>query len=904
MNYNLNIYNDPILARKRRGTVGDPYKRINETLVVHKNYVVLTEIPNRYEKVKVTDSLSNLYFEIEDGELTKDTYKVDYTYGVVFFHESLNGKSLTFSYLGEGALFFPDSRIYLTGDDPIGNVREKFKDIDRLILEQKNRVDTLIRENPQPSEVVDMRVDRNGKVYSVAKERIDAEQKKIEDAYVDLNGKSYPSLKERINAEQKKIEDAYINSNGTIYYNSLKERLDTEYNFLFNNLKELETHVNDISNVKSFGAVGNANYYNANNGKWYEDSNYTIEAKDNTEIFQEALNKTGVIIIPTGNYLVGTLQYKSNTIIVGVGNVKLIHNPNAGFKSNFPRAMITNSNLPEYHKPESENRTYVSGLNKFISIENILFDGNNTNVWGIQAVAVDNLYIKNVRVENTYGGIDLRAVRNSYVNAKLNNIYSDGFSVTDQNFLPLSTNDHKGISQNIIFDKCIIENSCYANTPGATSDSNAFEMDDGMRYVFFNNCIARNNYGSGFRIHLHTSDYDMSEIYFNNCLSENNVPISPDYTRTISGFSIGQTPDGSKFTGIYYNNCISVGNPIAFEMSAGAQQGSKGDVYINGGRWESSTYYSNQETRDMNNSVFLLKKLFRNVVITNAIIKGNSDGFGIYTYTNGDGLTVKNCNFLDTYIPLRAGHYEGNVVFKDNIINSKAETNEPFSAFMYFNVDTAIVSGNIFHLNSTKYSSSIIRFVQVENVFVSDNLIVNNTEINNNGIQIDQCGSVIIHNNIIKKFTNAIFLSNDSTSVIVHNNDCKTCTNVINRYDAPFLLLHHNTTNKDNNMGWQSITLKNGWTTQSSREPRFRVNDDGIVYLSFAVGGGSLGTVIGTIPKEYAPKRGLTLIGYTSSSVVAVVITIDTDGNITIPTSNNSNANTSFISLEASYSIL
>jgi len=198
---NREIYNDPIIARKRKGDEDDPYKLINESLLVERNHALLTEIPNRFEKVKVV-GVSGSFYEVENKILTENTYRVDYTNGVVFFHDTANGQTLTFRYFGEGGFYFPDSRIYLTDDSQEGTARDKFNDIDRAILEQKARVDEQIRSVPQPSEVVDMRIDHNGNVYPVAKDRIDALQIEIEDTYEDANGQIYSSLKERIDALQ------------------------------------------------------------------------------------------------------------------------------------------------------------------------------------------------------------------------------------------------------------------------------------------------------------------------------------------------------------------------------------------------------------------------------------------------------------------------------------------------------------------------------------------------------------------------------------------------------------------------------------------------------------------------------------------------------------------------------
>src|SRR5699024_3139420 len=67
----------------------------------------------------------------------------------------------------------------------------------------------LIRNVPQPREVIDMRIDHNGKIFKVAKDRIDSEQQKIEEAYFDARGKKYDSLKLRIDSLQLATEESF-----------------------------------------------------------------------------------------------------------------------------------------------------------------------------------------------------------------------------------------------------------------------------------------------------------------------------------------------------------------------------------------------------------------------------------------------------------------------------------------------------------------------------------------------------------------------------------------------------------------------------------------------------------------------------------------------------------------------
>lgn len=201
------IYGDPILYDRRRGTPIDPFKSKKETIFIESNYALLSEIPNRYDRVKVT-GLKTEWVETDDREHLEENYFwVDYTHGMVYFHGGHQGKTVNIEYTGEGIRMFPDSRVYFSGEGSFPTVRDKFEDVDRSILVQKSRVDELIRKNPQPSEVVDQRIDYNGKIFRVAKDRIDAEQKKIEEAYFDAKGKKFGSLKLRIDSLQMATEE-------------------------------------------------------------------------------------------------------------------------------------------------------------------------------------------------------------------------------------------------------------------------------------------------------------------------------------------------------------------------------------------------------------------------------------------------------------------------------------------------------------------------------------------------------------------------------------------------------------------------------------------------------------------------------------------------------------------------
>ncbi|MER2060979.1 MAG: hypothetical protein ABTA16_19365, partial [Niallia sp.] len=222
----INIYDDPIVFLSRKGDAKNPYKYIKETVQVVNGKAVLRESPEKTYKVKVTGK-NKVWYEMEEDELEDNYFQVDYVHGVVYFTSTNNGLSLTFEYYGKGAYLTPDTKVYLSKDSEFTTVADKFKDLDRKDEEQKVRVDNLLINNPQPSEVVDMRVDRNGKVYRVAREYLNMLQKYIEDSFTAKDGEKFSSLKDRLLEIEKDIATSEESSKD--YVDSIKTLIDIEF---------------------------------------------------------------------------------------------------------------------------------------------------------------------------------------------------------------------------------------------------------------------------------------------------------------------------------------------------------------------------------------------------------------------------------------------------------------------------------------------------------------------------------------------------------------------------------------------------------------------------------------------------------------------------------------------------
>ncbi|QPX71661.1 capsid and scaffold protein [Bacillus phage SP8] len=374
---------------------------------------------------------------------------------------------------------------------------------------------------------------------------------------------------------------------------------------------------------------------------------------DDTEAVQKALDAGGDIVFPSGTYLVGSLQLRSNSRIIGLGKVVIKYLVGAGYFTNWPVAMVVNENLPAYYAPSNSGRqSGVFGVASNITISNITFDGQGQSVYGVQFVASDNVYLDNVKIINTKGALDLRAVRDShFYRVVCDNIAEDGISISDQNFKPLSTLPvgKRSISNNIVFEYCEVRNSCGADRNDVTM--NAFELDDGPANIRYVNCRAVNNTGCGFEGHIHTNEYDMYNIVFENCYAYNNHRKDDTITRYMSGFQIGQCPEGSYLGDIKLIGCHSIENDVGFSGNPGAETGYKQNLTITGGVWR--TKFPTSTTRDQYNSVIALNSYFKNVNITDVTLEGTSDGYGIYTYGNGEDLFLRGVVIKNVYAPLR-----------------------------------------------------------------------------------------------------------------------------------------------------------------------------------------------------------------------------------------------------------
>lgn len=123
-------------------------------------------------------------------------------------------------YRSLGSLFDRDFR---------NNINANFDDIDADIKSQKTelatRIDNIIQNNPQPSEVVDLRLDEDGIAHPTARERIASDLQKVDEKFASVNA----DLAERAN-EISVLQDIlnngalkpyYVENMASFNYNSL-----------------------------------------------------------------------------------------------------------------------------------------------------------------------------------------------------------------------------------------------------------------------------------------------------------------------------------------------------------------------------------------------------------------------------------------------------------------------------------------------------------------------------------------------------------------------------------------------------------------------------------------------------------------------------------------------------------
>ncbi len=115
---------DPIYILNR-----DTYVQIDEDLKVDVQRVFLKEIPDKINKVDVSDGTTALVESNSPTNLSSGEYYVDYRIGTVHHHSDEEGKTLSYSYKGTGYINYPSTRVVLKdGNEEVEKTLQDFVD--------------------------------------------------------------------------------------------------------------------------------------------------------------------------------------------------------------------------------------------------------------------------------------------------------------------------------------------------------------------------------------------------------------------------------------------------------------------------------------------------------------------------------------------------------------------------------------------------------------------------------------------------------------------------------------------------------------------------------------------------------------------------------------------------------
>jgi hypothetical protein len=136
-------YNDGIIYHLRRGTGDDPFVPITQTDTVRNNVILLREIPDKFNSLRITDANNNSLSIVDSGIPDSTKVVVDWKNGILTFADIYNSQTFNTSYFGRGNSFVPSSRIY-TDTDGNGNVTETLKTLTDTAVTSKQAVDSAI----------------------------------------------------------------------------------------------------------------------------------------------------------------------------------------------------------------------------------------------------------------------------------------------------------------------------------------------------------------------------------------------------------------------------------------------------------------------------------------------------------------------------------------------------------------------------------------------------------------------------------------------------------------------------------------------------------------------------------------------------------------------------------------
>lgn len=127
MPYNDFQYLDPLHIVWRKGTPEDPYTQRVEFLKVVNQTIVLSEIPDKVYRVRISGLNEINYETFNKKGLGENEFYVNYSTGIIQVHAKYETETLNVTYKGRGFIQYPADRIYYA--DKYNNVVTSLKNI-------------------------------------------------------------------------------------------------------------------------------------------------------------------------------------------------------------------------------------------------------------------------------------------------------------------------------------------------------------------------------------------------------------------------------------------------------------------------------------------------------------------------------------------------------------------------------------------------------------------------------------------------------------------------------------------------------------------------------------------------------------------------------------------------------
>lgn len=168
-------YLDPLHIVWRKGTPEDPYTLRSEFIKVVNQTIILSEIPDKVYRVRITGYTEVNHETFSNRVLSEKEFYVNYSTGVLQFNSKAEAVTLNPVYKGRGFIQYPADRIYY--QDKFNNVVYSLKDIIDNTKKQTDTIDFKFNELEGVLERAEVAIDNTEKA-------IDDVGKATEDAVV------------------------------------------------------------------------------------------------------------------------------------------------------------------------------------------------------------------------------------------------------------------------------------------------------------------------------------------------------------------------------------------------------------------------------------------------------------------------------------------------------------------------------------------------------------------------------------------------------------------------------------------------------------------------------------------------------------------------------------------------